>query len=397
MIDYLPKGKSIGAMQASLHWISTHTVRFIGAVMITIGDGEGFILIKKGTPEGYYYQHGSKVLRGKSAFDFFSTQDLLSFRLQKYNAEEYRKALALYNGEQGSELTPASLDADIPAISVEPSPESFRPPSPPESPVQVDPYAGEPEVGPGEDAEPEPEESQDFVPDVRKILESAEESLDFSSSISDIAESSGSDDTLETPEDAEDMREPEGTADEQPPQLPDLSEQPAAQEQKEDAAESHETPLTEERQSPAYAEQEAAADDGEDAAQVEEAFLSSPEPRNFTMEDSEVADLGWILRRNGVLAAIVFSDGFSVVALGDADFEAVAAIAEDALRGAETIATAMDMGPFVQMTLQMKGKNVIIAPYRDTHICFLTSPKTHLGQIRGILQEISLRNSQQSA
>jgi predicted regulator of Ras-like GTPase activity (Roadblock/LC7/MglB family) len=372
MIDDLPKGKSIGAMQASLQWISTHTKRFIGAVMITIGDGEGFILIKKGTPEAYYYQHGSKVLRGKPAYDYFSTQDLLTFRLQKYNAEEYRRAFALFNGEQGSELTPASPDTYIPAISVKPSPEAPPSPAPPKPAIEETAYPAEPESIPEEEPEfiPEEEEawtdereSPDYVPDVRKILESAEDSLDFSSSISGMAESTESEDEPEITADAAEVPQEPAAGDARPPPVSPAPAVQAAEEERKDAAGEADRPMP------------------------------SPEPRMFPVEDSEVADLGWILRRNGVLAASVFSDGFSVVALGDADFEAVAAIAEDALRAAENIAAALGMGPFVQMTLQMEGKNVIIAPYRDTHICFLTSPKTHLGQIRGILQELALRNS----
>jgi len=365
MINDLPKGKSIGAMQASLQWISTHTIRFIGAVVITIGDGEGFILIKKGTPEAYYFQHGSKVLRGKPAFDYFSTHDLLTFRLQKYNAEEYRKASALYNGEQGSELTPAPLDVDIPAISVKPAPESSRPPARAKPIKKTAVYPGfDPEEG-NDTTSQESQKSHEFVPDVRKILESAENSLDFSDSISDVTESEEDDDAQELPEDRAELLE---------------------------EAETEDRPIA---PAAAPAEPQSAPEQSKDAPRDTEPFTTSPGPRTFPVEDSEVADLGWILRRNGVLAASVFSDGFSVVALGDADFEAVAAIAEDALRAAESIATAMGMGAFVQMTLQMKGKNVIIAPYRDTHICFLTSPKTHLGQIRGILQELALRNSQQ--
>jgi predicted regulator of Ras-like GTPase activity (Roadblock/LC7/MglB family) len=400
MIEDLPKGKSIGAMQASLQWISTHTMRFIGAVMITTDGGEGFILIKKGTPEAYYFQQGSKILRGKPAFDYYSTHDLLTFRLQKYTAEEYRKAFARYNGEHGSELTPASLDADIPAISVKPSPDIPRTPTPPEHGVKVVAYPAEQETIAEDDVEAPPEESQEFVPDVRKILQSAEESLDFSTTISGMTEIEAIDETAGSAEDMAESHEEADIEARQSPHAPDPSEQQVAPEKSEDTAESHEQPAMEEGPYPpatASAEQETATEEKDGSAEDTEPFTPSPLLRTPPIEDSEVADLGWILRRNGVLAASVFSDGFSVVALGDADFEAVAAIAEDALRSAESIAATLDMGAFVQMTIQMKGKNVIIAPWRDTHICFLTSPKTHLGQIRGILQELALRNSQQGS
>ncbi|MDG6257373.1 MAG: roadblock/LC7 domain-containing protein [Methanomicrobiaceae archaeon] len=398
MIDYLPKGKSIGAMQASLQWIVTHTFRFIGAVMITVDEGKGFILIKKGKPEAYYYQHGSKVLRAKAAYDYFSTQDLLTFRLQKYNAEEYRKAFAFYNGEQGSELTPASLDTDIPAISVKPSPE---PPRPPVQAVKQTAYPLDPAVNQDEESDPAPEEAHGFVPDVRKILQSAEDSLDFSPSISEMTgKSESGDGTAPLGDDAGGVRTPEETTDRQSSGAPDLSGQQATPDERDDAAGAGEEPVTGVRQLPPAivpGEPPTAVDERDDTTEAAEQAAPLPGAHAFTVEDSEIADLGWILRRNGVLAASVFSDGFSVMALGDADFEAVAAIAEDALRAAERIAAAMDMGTFLQMTVQMKGKNVIVAPYRDAHICFFTSPRTHLGQIRGILQELSLRNSQQGS
>ncbi|HDR72561.1 MAG TPA: hypothetical protein ENN85_01380 [Methanoculleus sp.] len=394
MIDYLPTGKSIGAMQASLQWILTHTFRFIGAVMITLGEGEGFILIKKGKAEAYYYQHGSKVLRGKAAYDYFSTQDLLTFRLQKYNAEEYRKAFAFYNGEQGSELTPASLDADIPAISVKPSPE---PPRSVAQAVEQTVHSMEPAVNQDHESGPAAEEPHDVVPDVRKILQSAEDSLDLSPSISEMTGKPESGDGTAPPgDDVGEIRTPEETADRQSSGAPGLSGQQAKPDEGDATAGAGEEPVTGVRQSPpatAPGAPPVAVDERDDTP---ETAAPPPGPHAITVEDSEIADLGWILRRNGVLAASVFSDGFSVVALGDADFEAVAAIAEDALRAAESIAAALDMGTFLQMTVQMQGKNVIIAPYRDAHICFLTSPKTHLGQIRGILQELSLRNPTQA-
>ena len=40
MISELPTGTSIGMMQASLDWILTHSIRFLGAVLITVPAGE---------------------------------------------------------------------------------------------------------------------------------------------------------------------------------------------------------------------------------------------------------------------------------------------------------------------------------------------------------------------
>lgn len=69
MIEQLPDGNSIGWMQAPPEWIFSHTVRFVGIVRIVIQDGEGFILIKRGRPVYYYFQHGRIELKGNSALD----------------------------------------------------------------------------------------------------------------------------------------------------------------------------------------------------------------------------------------------------------------------------------------------------------------------------------------
>ncbi len=95
MMDKLPEGKAIGEMQAPLQWIFSHTARFVGAVRITMQDGEGFLLVQKGEPLAAQFMHPLKSLSGPSALKYFSSQPILDFGLWKYEPGEMQEALAL--------------------------------------------------------------------------------------------------------------------------------------------------------------------------------------------------------------------------------------------------------------------------------------------------------------
>jgi hypothetical protein len=95
MMERLPEGKAIGQMQAPIQWIFSHTSRFLGAVRITMQDGEGFLLVRKGEPLAAYFEHPLKSLAGPPALKFFSGQPVVDFSLRKYELEEMRQALAL--------------------------------------------------------------------------------------------------------------------------------------------------------------------------------------------------------------------------------------------------------------------------------------------------------------
>jgi hypothetical protein len=110
MIEQLPEGKSIGWMQAPPQWIFTHTVRFMGIVRVVIQDGEGFILIKKGTPLVYYFKHGRIELRGRAALDYFKSHPIIEFNLCKYTPEEFTEALKICNFEERVEGLPPNPD-----------------------------------------------------------------------------------------------------------------------------------------------------------------------------------------------------------------------------------------------------------------------------------------------
>lgn len=94
-MDTLPEGKAIGEMQAPLQWIFSHTSRFVGAVRITMQDGEGFLLVQKGEPLAAQFRHPLKSLSGPPALKYFSSQPILDFGLWKYEPDEMQDALAI--------------------------------------------------------------------------------------------------------------------------------------------------------------------------------------------------------------------------------------------------------------------------------------------------------------
>jgi hypothetical protein len=106
----LPDGKSIGTMQAPMEWIRTHTSRFIGAVLVTIQEGRGFILIDRGKARGYYFRHENMVLKGNSAHDYFNKMQVLDFDLRKYTPQEFSRALALYGAD------PSAVQEETPPV-----------------------------------------------------------------------------------------------------------------------------------------------------------------------------------------------------------------------------------------------------------------------------------------
>ncbi|MDD2473098.1 MULTISPECIES: roadblock/LC7 domain-containing protein [unclassified Methanoculleus] len=89
-----------------------------------------------------------------------------------------------------------------------------------------------------------------------------------------------------------------------------------------------------------------------------------------------------VARQPGVIAVSVFHEGFALQSLGSADFEQVAAVAEDLLRAGIRITADMEMGPLSQMILETPAGKLIIAPYGDLSLCILAKPDANLGLIR---------------
>ncbi|WP_292521180.1 roadblock/LC7 domain-containing protein [Methanoculleus sp.] len=89
-----------------------------------------------------------------------------------------------------------------------------------------------------------------------------------------------------------------------------------------------------------------------------------------------------VARQPGVIAVSVFHEGFALQSLGSADFEQVAAVAEDLLRAGTRITADMEMGRLSQVILETPAGKFIIAPYGDLFLCILAKPDANLGLIR---------------
>jgi predicted regulator of Ras-like GTPase activity (Roadblock/LC7/MglB family) len=117
-------------------------------------------------------------------------------------------------------------------------------------------------------------------------------------------------------------------------------------------------------------------------------------PAEKTREPSGVppeldqAKLQKIMSQPGVIAVSAFFEGFPVQSMGDADFEKVAASAEDFMRAGVKIALEMNAGPLDQMILETAENKFIIAPCGDLFLCVFTTADTQLGLIRVVLKSI---------
>jgi predicted regulator of Ras-like GTPase activity (Roadblock/LC7/MglB family) len=105
-----------------------------------------------------------------------------------------------------------------------------------------------------------------------------------------------------------------------------------------------------------------------------------------------VASKGWnldkIQKQSGVLAVSAFHEGFAVQSTGNADFDQVAAIAEDLLRAGAKIAEELAHEQLDQLVLETPLGKFIIAPYGDINICVLTDPDMNLGLIRMAIRNV---------
>ncbi len=90
----------------------------------------------------------------------------------------------------------------------------------------------------------------------------------------------------------------------------------------------------------------------------------------------------------GVIAVSAFFEGFPVQSIGDADFEHVAALAEDLMRAGAKIAQEMKVGNLDQLILETGEKKFIIVPCGDLFLCVFTTSDAPLGLIRVVLKSI---------
>lgn len=90
----------------------------------------------------------------------------------------------------------------------------------------------------------------------------------------------------------------------------------------------------------------------------------------------------------GVIAVAAFFEGFPLKWIGNADFEHVAASAEDLMRAGNKIARDLKIGSLDQMILETDENKFIIAPCGDLFLCVFTTADAHLGLIRVVIKNI---------
>ena len=102
----------------------------------------------------------------------------------------------------------------------------------------------------------------------------------------------------------------------------------------------------------------------------------------------DASKLEKIVSQPGVIAVSAFFEGFPVQSIGDADFEHVAALAEDLMRAGAKIAQEMKVGALNQLILETAENKFIIAPCGDLFLCVFTTSDAQLGLIRVVLKSI---------
>jgi hypothetical protein len=91
----IPEGTLIGEIEAPLALLLSHIPNFLGAIIIRISTGKGFILFEYGRPVGYSFVMGDLVLEGAAARRFFQQEEVLKASLRRYSEKEFQEALAV--------------------------------------------------------------------------------------------------------------------------------------------------------------------------------------------------------------------------------------------------------------------------------------------------------------
>ena len=145
---------------------------------------------------------------------------------------------------------------------------------------------------------------------------------------------------------------------------------------------------------------------GEPAAPPEEVEIRVPRPQRKKVEITRVPKkpekplrepplldermIQKILKQPGVIAVSTFFEGFAVQSAGRADFEQVAANAEDLFRAGKKIAREIDIGPLNQIILETGKGKLVIAPHGDLNVCIFTEPDANLGLIRVAIRSMQV-------
>jgi predicted regulator of Ras-like GTPase activity (Roadblock/LC7/MglB family) len=105
-------------------------------------------------------------------------------------------------------------------------------------------------------------------------------------------------------------------------------------------------------------------------------------------EPLDEAKLRKIKSLTGVIAVATFFEGFPLQWLGSADFEHLAASAEDLMRAGRKTARDLKIGSLDQLILETDENKFIIAPCGDLFLCVFTTADAHLGLIRVVIKNI---------
>jgi hypothetical protein len=368
----LPEGKSLGWMQAPASWISSHTVRFVGAVRVVIQDGEGFILIKKGKPLFYYFKHGTIELKGHAARDYFNTHPVIEFDLCKYTPDEFAWALKICNIEDPEKLAPKEPAVDGP-VSREPSPPSRQAEAPVAKPVEAkkipEPLTAPPQVNRAEErtvaSRPVPREP---APAARPAEAAVAELVGTVRRAEQVAVSH------KVP-----AAEEKTVASRPVPREPVPAARPA------------EAAVVKPVETSKIPEPVAASSR---VHRAEERTVASPPESRDEPDVSVISQIGEL---EGIVALSVFNEKHTVVMMGDADSEVLLNIGRKMLETARNITPRLSWGPFVHMTIQIPAGNMIIAPYHDHYLCMLTTRAINIGHIRRILRDLQQKEAPQLA
>lgn len=95
-----------------------------------------------------------------------------------------------------------------------------------------------------------------------------------------------------------------------------------------------------------------------------------------------------VMRQPGVKGVSVIFEGFALQSIGDADFEHVAAVAEDLVRAGSKMTEDLMMGDLNQLLLETHKGKLIVTPVNELFICVLAKTEANLGLIRLALQTI---------
>ncbi len=338
MINQLPPGKLIGRMQAPPEWVFSHTARFTGVVRVTIRDGSGFTLVRKGRQIAHYFRYGTTVLCGEEAQNYFSSQPVIEFSLCRYSPEEFSRALAIC----GIDDSPNETEARAAPGTIAPA-----------VPVSMEPVSDDTNFSLYEDTSAlDPVHAPDEEPEYPEL----ETRMDPASVP---AEPGIAGTGMPVPADI-------------PGEIPDRSIVRLRSSVTAPGASPESDPVMNEQ---------GETGDTEEAEQ---------------REDPETRIISRILTMDGIVAICIFNNDRVIALAGDASTGPLVEIARDLAATARKIAPHLDWGSFVHLTLRLPGGNIIVAPCRDNCICILTTDTINIGHIRRILRALSQEQNRES-